>query len=62
MGRVIELKRKAPKAALESLNRVTGLDFHSWPESLLEKPAPATASAAQPPARLGAASELRNWR
>lgn len=60
MGRVIELKRRAPKAALESLNRMTGLDFHSWPESLLEKTTPA--SAAQRGARADTASELRSWK
>ena len=37
MGKVITLHEKAPDAALENLQRLTGLDFHGWPESLLEE-------------------------
>ncbi|WP_111658207.1 hypothetical protein [Isoalcanivorax indicus] len=36
MGKVITLHEKAPDAALERLQRLTGLDFHSWPASILE--------------------------
>lgn len=35
MAEVIALKRRRPEAALERLNRLTGLDFSEWPESLL---------------------------
>lgn len=33
--RVIHLHRRDPQEALERLNRVTGLSFRQWPESLL---------------------------
>lgn len=32
---VIALNQRKPRAALEHLNRVTGLNFSRWPESLL---------------------------
>jgi hypothetical protein len=36
MGKkVIELAQAAPDAALLGLNRLTGLSFSSWPESLV---------------------------
>lgn len=35
MGKVISLHKAAPRAALERLNRLTGLDFERIPESLL---------------------------
>lgn len=38
MGKVIRIQDKAPEAALERLQRLTGLDFASWPESLLSEP------------------------
>lgn len=54
MGKVITLQEKEPEAALEGLKRLTGLDFHSWPASLLEEgpvhggaPAPAARTQAQ---------------
>ncbi len=34
-GKVIELSRGDPQAALERLNRITGLSFARWPESLV---------------------------
>lgn len=33
--RVIHLDQRDPQEALERLNRVTGLRFRQWPESLL---------------------------
>jgi hypothetical protein len=39
MGRkVIELAKAAPDAALLGLNRLTGLSFSTWPESLVNPP------------------------
>jgi len=35
MGKVITLAQAAPENALEGLNRITGLTFEQWPESLL---------------------------
>ncbi|MBS7663330.1 hypothetical protein I0D00_15480 [Pseudomonas lalucatii] len=43
-GKVIHLSRRAPEEALERLNRITGLRFARWPESLRqsqERAAPA---------------------
>ena len=37
MGKVIRIQDKAPDAALERLQRLTGLDFQGWPESLLSE-------------------------
>lgn len=37
MGKVISLHKAAPRAALEHLNRLTGLDFQRLPESLVNK-------------------------
>jgi hypothetical protein len=34
--RVIHLHRRDPQEALTRLNRITGLSFARWPESLLE--------------------------
>lgn len=34
-GAVIHLHQRDPKEALERLNRITGLHFASWPESLV---------------------------
>lgn len=36
MSKVIRIEKRHPETALENLNRLTGLDFQSWPESLLE--------------------------
>ncbi|GAA5111946.1 hypothetical protein [Alloalcanivorax gelatiniphagus] len=36
MNKVIRVDKKCPERALENLNRLTGLDFQSWPESLLD--------------------------
>lgn len=35
MGQVIPLHRAAPESAVERLNRLTGLDFSEYPQSLL---------------------------
>lgn len=35
MSKVIRIEKRRPDTALENLNRLTGLDFESWPESLL---------------------------
>ncbi|MCH2558010.1 MAG: hypothetical protein MK005_11995 [Alcanivorax sp.] len=36
MSRIIRMEQRCPETALDNLNRLTGLDFESWPESLLE--------------------------
>lgn len=36
MNKVIRIEKRHPETALENLNRLTGLDFHDWPESLLD--------------------------
>lgn len=33
-GKVIYLYQRDPQEALERLNRITGLNFSSWPQSL----------------------------
>jgi hypothetical protein len=38
---VIHLHRRDPQEALERLNRITGLHFARWPESLVPPPEPA---------------------
>ena len=38
MGNVIAINSKRPTQSLEHLNRLTGLDFDAWPESLLNAP------------------------
>jgi hypothetical protein len=35
MSRIVKLGKSVPERALEGLNRLTGLVFESWPESLL---------------------------
>lgn len=35
-GKVIHLHQVRPQAALEHLNRLTGLRFYRWPESLVQ--------------------------
>ena len=42
--KVIHLHQRAPQEALERLNRITGLCFSSWPESLAPQPAPEACS------------------
>jgi hypothetical protein len=37
-GKVIHLHRRDPHGALERLNRITGLHFARWPESLVPAP------------------------
>jgi len=37
-GKVIHLHRRDPQEALERLNRITGLHFARWPESLVPAP------------------------
>lgn len=37
-GRVIHLYQRDPREALERLNRITGLRFARWPESLAQPP------------------------
>ncbi|WP_430765354.1 hypothetical protein [Pseudomonas citronellolis] len=34
-NKVVHLHQRDPQSALERLNRITGLQFSSWPESLL---------------------------
>ncbi|CAN7182535.1 hypothetical protein LJR071_000371 [Pseudomonas sp. LjRoot71] len=34
-GKVIHLYKRDPQEALERLNRITGLRFSSWPQSLV---------------------------
>ena len=38
MSGILKLSTLRPEAALENLNRLTGLDFHQWPESLIDGP------------------------
>ena len=35
LNKVVHLHQRDPLSALERLNRITGLQFSSWPESLL---------------------------
>lgn len=41
-GTVIALQQTHPEQALEGLNRITGLNFARWPESLAPQPAQQT--------------------
>ncbi|MBB4863890.1 hypothetical protein HNP46_002750 [Pseudomonas nitritireducens] len=43
---VVHLHQRDLTSALERLNRITGLQFSSWPESLLPSVAPEVAEAA----------------
>ncbi|ABR81310.1 hypothetical protein AO896_05675 [Pseudomonas aeruginosa] len=43
-NKVVHLHHKDEQAALERLNRITGLQFSSWPESLVP-----AAPASEPP-------------
>ena len=54
MSNVVKLGKAAPDKALEGLNRLTGLVFESWPESLAEaatRPQEATAAAPAGPSK-----------
>jgi len=37
MSKILRLRKLRPKAALENLNRLTGLDFQTLPESLVNR-------------------------
>lgn len=43
---ILYLHQRAPDAALEALNRLTGLRFTHWPESLVDRPGKQDATAA----------------
>jgi hypothetical protein len=53
LNNVVYLHRRVPQEALERLNRVTGLQFSNWPESLVStashKKAPQSQTAAHIP-------------
>lgn len=36
MSNILDIRQRRPEQALESLNRLTGLDFQHWPESLVQ--------------------------
>ncbi|BAN50176.1 hypothetical protein [Metapseudomonas resinovorans] len=44
---LIHLHERAPQRALEGLNRVTGLKFQHWPESLVPVPVADESESAQ---------------
>ncbi|AGI25446.1 hypothetical protein H681_17895 [Pseudomonas sp. ATCC 13867] len=58
--KVVHLHQRDPQSALERLNRITGLQFSSWPESLLPV-AQGEASGVSPQAgpELEAAAQVR---
>jgi len=37
MSQIIQFHKIAPNAAVDGLNRITGLDFDQYPESLLDQ-------------------------
>lgn len=39
MSKIVTLSKVRPETALDNLNRLTGLDFQQWPESLINAPA-----------------------
>jgi len=45
MSNIIKLADRTPQRALETLNRMTGLEFDCWPESLISASATAPTSA-----------------
>ena len=45
-GKVIHLYQRDPQEALERLNRITGLRFSSWPQSLVNIATPSEESSA----------------
>lgn len=47
---VIHLHQRDPQEALTRLNRITGLRFARWPESLLDHVAPEAPAPAEPEA------------
>lgn len=55
---VVHLHRRAPREALEQLNRLTGLQFFDWPESLRGEVVAAPAGAALLHCRGAAAKRL----
>lgn len=55
LNKVVHLHQRDPLSALERLNRITGLQFSSWPESLL--PNVVQEPAAQPEAESPLISE-----
>lgn len=36
MSKILRIEKRHPETALENLNRLTGLEFEHWPESILE--------------------------
>lgn len=61
-GKVIHLYQRDPQEALERLNRITGLRFSSWPQSLVpaaEQAEGAQADTAQAPAETQAGGASR---
>jgi hypothetical protein len=50
MSNVVKLGKAAPDKALEGLNRLTGLVFESWPESLVKAPVQQQEATAAAPA------------
>jgi len=49
LNKVVHLHRRVPQLALERLNRLTGLQFSNWPESLVRS---AEAAASRPSLRI----------
>jgi len=47
-GKVIFLHQRDPQEALERLNRITGLHFSHWPQSLCSDPVSVPPSASLP--------------
>lgn len=52
-GKVIHLHQRDPQEALERLNRITGLHFARWPESLVSHPAEPAEPVTEPLAEHG---------
>jgi hypothetical protein len=50
---VIHLHQRGPQEALERLNRITGLHFARWPESLVSHPAESAEPVTEPLAEHG---------
>lgn len=48
VNKVVRLHPDGSSAALENLNRITGLQFSRWPESLVAAPAASPGQALQP--------------
>ncbi|HLA32366.1 MAG TPA: hypothetical protein VJ047_15215 [Pseudomonas sp.] len=58
-GKVIHLYQRDPQEALERLNRITGLRFSSWPQSLVPAAEQAQADTEQAPAETQAGGSSR---